>query len=128
MAEEPPHLPESSGTARSSKPQPSVKDTRLTVICPDNRTFDLVLKEKMSVMDVLSTVVPGDEQSFVLESFGKVYKTSESVFKILENTNANTLLLSDIHRPYPVARDNLKASEDTSQKGKRRPQSALADI
>jgi hypothetical protein len=58
-----------------------------------------------TVLNLSSRIVPGKENPFILESFGRVDNHRDPLASIQDNAGGQVLLLSQVARPYPIYRD-----------------------
>ena len=86
----------------------------LTVIRPNNTKLEIMVHKKSAIMEVLSQIVPGKEETFVLEAYGVVFSRDETIADAIHKTRCGIFLLSEQSRPFPVYRDTVAAMEDST--------------
>jgi len=64
-------------------------------------------------MEVLSQIVPGKEETFMLEAYSVVFSRDETIADSIHKTRCGIFLLSEQSRPFPVYRDTVAAIEDS---------------
>ena len=85
----------------------------LTVIRPNNTKLEIMVHKKSAIAEVLSKIVPREEDSFVLEAYGVVFSRDEIIADVMQKTGGEIFLLSKQSRPFPVYRDTVAATSDS---------------
>jgi len=71
-----------------------------------------MVHKKSAIIEVLSQLVPGKEETFILEAYSIILSRDETIADAIHKTHYRTFLLSEQLRPFSIYRDTVSAMEN----------------
>lgn len=97
----------------------------IRVVDEGNRSRKIQIAKDTTINEVLSQVVPGQEDEYIIERFGVVRHNETKLYDIIKDgATSSTFLLFKKSRPFPIPRDTK--SSTTDDKIKRRVDTIMA--